>query len=152
MYRELILSRTTVFTAHHDKRCKCGFILPQGGAVLNQDETDSVVTLCWNLESCLMKLTLCCSVCWNGFHLFLWLPAQEDCPDPRFPQQKEPPPEDQTSGAEEAGAGGLHPGKARWCGNRSHLKTSSISFSGGGWSPWNVNIFKGVTLCQSLMN
>lgn len=44
----------------------------------------------------------------------LWPSAQEDHPDTRFPQQKEPPPEDQTSGAEKAGAGGLHPGMMTW--------------------------------------
>lgn len=36
--------------------------------------------------------------------------AQENHPDSRFPEQKEPPPEDQTTGAEEAGAGVLPPG------------------------------------------
>lgn len=36
--------------------------------------------------------------------------APEDHPDSRFPKQKEPTSEDQTSGAEETGAGRLHPG------------------------------------------
>lgn len=39
--------------------------------------------------------------------------AQKNHPDARLPEQKEPAPEDQTSGAEEAGAGGLHPGKTK---------------------------------------
>lgn len=43
--------------------------------------------------------------------LYLVLPAaQEDHPHSRFSEQKESTPEDQTSGAEEAGAGRLHPG------------------------------------------
>jgi len=38
--------------------------------------------------------------------------AQEDHPDSGFPEQEEPPPEDQASGPEEPRAGGLRPGNA----------------------------------------
>lgn len=36
--------------------------------------------------------------------------AQKDHSDSRLTKQKEPPPEDQTCGSEETGAGRLHPG------------------------------------------
>ncbi len=41
--------------------------------------------------------------------------AEEDRPDSRFSEQKEPPSEDQASGAEEAGAGRLRPGNTSRC-------------------------------------
>lgn len=53
------------------------------------------------------------SVCLKCLRLLVLLPhtAQENRPDSRFPEQKEPASEDQTSGAEEARAGRLCPGK-----------------------------------------
>lgn len=42
--------------------------------------------------------------------LFIFHAAQENHPDSRFPKQKEPPPQDQTAGTKEAGAGVLPPG------------------------------------------
>lgn len=41
--------------------------------------------------------------------------AQKDRSDSRLPEQKEPASEDQTYGAEETGAGRLHPGNMSSC-------------------------------------
>lgn len=46
------------------------------------------------------------------FLYFVVSAAQKDHPDSWFSKQKEPPPEDQTCGAEETGTGRLHPGRA----------------------------------------
>lgn len=98
------------------------------------------------------------------FMLHLMAPAaQEDHPDSRFPKQKKPPSEDQTSGAEEAGAGRLHPGNTSRCrpdgvgtssgthkyGFSSRLSAryplvASLCFLMQERSSWNNNILKGV--------
>lgn len=63
-----------------------------------------------------LKSLLCGQFINVYFMVHLMVPtAQEDHPDSRFPKQKEPPSEDQTSGAEEAGAGRIHPGNTARC-------------------------------------